>query len=190
MLSAEFRILAFLGGVFAFQGGLFAADSPITIQVRQNHHSFYIQATVKAKASPEAIWEVLTDYNEHARFVPGLTESRVLRRTDSGSIVAQKGWLKVLFARVNFAIEYETTEMPPVRLVSRVLRGNVKRMVSEYRLSADGSGTRIDYSGEVELEGWLQRLVAGFTLDNRAESQIAAILQEVRRRSNDSSSSI
>jgi len=56
-------------------------------------------------------------------------------------------------------------------------------MVSEYRLSADGNGTRIDYSGEVELEGWLQRLVAGFTLSHRAESQIAALLREARRRS-------
>ncbi len=190
MIYAKCRILAILIGVFAFQGNLFAADSPITIQIRQHHHSFFIQATVKAEASPEAVWEVLTDYNEQAQFVPGVTESRVLQRTDSGSIVAQKGWLKVLFARVNFDIEYETTEMPPVRLVSRVLRGNVKRMDSEYRLSADGSGTRIDFSGELELEGWLQRMVAGFTLGNRAESQIAAILHEARRRSINSGSSI
>lgn len=90
--------------------------------------------------------------------------------------------MNVLFLRFDFDVEYVTQEFPLRLLTSRVIKGSVKRMTSEYRLSPSASGTRLDYAGEVEPEGWLPPLIGSLVMRRKVEAQIGAMVQEIERR--------
>jgi len=182
MKRRGFLGLSVLLGVLAFGPRRAVAETPIAVEAQRHGGTLRMRATVLVDATPEAVWDVLTDYEGQLRFVPGLAESRVISRDTTGSVVVQKGWVEVLFIRFHFEVEYATRELPPRLLTSRVTRGSVKRMISEYRLLPDSSGTRLDYAGEVEPEGWLPPLIGPLVIRREAEAQIGAVVQEVKRR--------
>jgi carbon monoxide dehydrogenase subunit G len=158
------------------------AAAPVSVRVQRDGGVVRLQATVFLDAAPEAVWAVLTDYGGQASFVPGLTESRVISRDSEGSTVVQKGRVKALFLRFGYDIEYTTREVPPRLLTSTVTRGSVKRMHSEYRLSPETGGTRLDYVGEVEPEGWLVPLIGPWVVRTQVEKQLEAVAREIERR--------
>lgn len=176
-------------GVLAITPCPAMAEPPISVEAQNFGAAIRLSATVLMDdVSPGEVWDVLTDYEGQLHFVPGLAESRVISRNSSGSVVVQKGWIEVLFLRFNFEVEYVTHEKPPRLLTSRVKRGNVKRMTGEYRLSkfTNGrhNGTRLDYVGEVEPEGWLPPLLGPMVMRSKVKAQIGAMVQEIERRKN------
>ena len=102
MKPAVYRILLLLFGIAAPHGNLLALETEVDVKVNRNHETFYILAAVHSDAPPETVWQVLTDYEGQTRYVPGLVESKVLERTEKGSIVEQKGWTELLFFRIGF----------------------------------------------------------------------------------------
>jgi carbon monoxide dehydrogenase subunit G len=158
------------------------AAPTIVVRAARDGGMVRLWATMRVDAAPEKVWDVLTDYEGQPRFVPGMTESRVITRNATGSVVALKGWMELLILRFDFDIMYSTRELPPHLLTSRVIRGNVKNMRSEYRLSPYDGGTRLDYVGEVEPEGWLPPLIGPFVIRRQVESQLEAMAQEIERR--------
>ena len=180
-INVEVLFLLVLMGMLSV-GSSAVADTPMAIEVHREGETLRMHATVVIDAPPETVWEVLTDYEGQLHFVPGLSESRVIARNQSGSVVVQKGWVEVLFIRFYFEVEYATHELPPRQLTSRVIRGSVKRMKSKYRLLPDISGTRLDYVGEVAPGGWLPPVIGPLVIRRKAEAQIGAIVQEIEHR--------
>ena len=158
------------------------AGPTIAVSAQREGGMVRLWATMQVDAMPQTVWDVLTDYESQPRFVPGLTESRVISRDAAGSVVAQKGWLEVLFLRFDLDILYSTRELPPYLLTSRVIRGKVKTMRNEYRLSPSDGGTRLDYVGYLEPEGWLQPLIKPSVIRRQVASQLEAMAQEIERR--------
>lgn len=182
MRRSEVLGLSVLIGALALGSPPAPAQTPIVVEVQRDGGTWRMQATVLIDAAPEVVWGVLTDYEGQLRFVRGLTESRVVSRDSTGSIVVQKGSVEVMFIRFRFETEFETRELPPRLLTSHVIRGSVKRMISEYRLSPDSSGTRLDYAGEVEPGGWLAQFFGPLVIRREVEAQIGAMVQEIMRR--------
>ena len=158
------------------------AEPTILVRAERDGGTVRLWASLQVDAAPVKVWDVLTDYERQPRFVPGMTESRVITRTATGSVVALKGWMDLLFLHYDFDIVYSTRELRPHLLTSRVIRGNVKNMLSEYRLSPFDGGTRLDYIGEVEPEGWLPPLIGQFAVRRQVESQLQAMAHEIERR--------
>lgn len=158
------------------------AAPTIVVKAERDGGMVRLRATMQVDAAPVKVWDVLTDYESQPRFVPGMTESRVITRDATGSVVALKGWMELLFLHYDFDITYSTRELKPRLLISHVIRGNVKNMHSEYRLSPYDGGTRLDYSGEVEPEGWLPAIIGPFVIRRQVESQLEAMAQEIERR--------
>jgi len=158
------------------------AEPTILVRAERDGGTVRLWASLQVDAAPVEVWDVLTDYQRQPRFVPSMTESRVITRNATGSVVALKGWMDLLFLHYDIDIVYSTREMRPYLLTSRVIRGNVKRMLSEYRLSSFDGGTRLDYIGEVEPEGWLAPLVGQFAIRRQVESQLQAMAHEIERR--------
>jgi carbon monoxide dehydrogenase subunit G len=158
------------------------ASPPIAVTARRDGGMVRLWATLRVNAVPEAVWEVLTDYEHQPQFVPGLTESRVISHDAAGSTVVQKGWFRVLFLRFNVDIQYITRETPPSLLTSRVIRGNVGSLRSEYRISPYDSGARLDYVGEVETQGWLPPGIGPYVIRRQVEEQLGAFVHEIERR--------
>lgn len=158
------------------------AASTIVVRAERDGGMVRLWATMQVDAVPLKVWDVLTDYEGQPRYMPGMTESRVITSNATGSVVALKGWMELLFLRFKFDIIYSTRELQPYLLTSRVIRGNVKDMRNEYRLTPYGGGTRLDYIGEVELEGWLPSVIGPFVIRRQVESSLESMAQEIERR--------
>ncbi len=141
-----------------------------------------LQASVWFAAPPAVVWAVLTDYKGQARFVPGISRSDVLSRDSAGSVVRQRGSVRVLFFSIPFDVEYATVEQPPTVLTARLVRGSVRRMESTYRLRPEGGGTRLEYAEEVEASGWLPPLIGPAIMRRQVERELEAIRKEIERR--------
>ena len=158
------------------------AAPTIVVKAERDGGMVRLRATMQVDAVPLEVWDVLTDYEGQPGYMPGMTESRVITRNATGSVVALKGWMELLFLRFNFDIIYATRELQPHLLTSRVIRGNVKAMRNEYRLTPNDGGTRLDYIGEVEPEGWLPSVIGPFVIRRQVESSLESMAQEIERR--------
>jgi carbon monoxide dehydrogenase subunit G len=167
-----------LGGIVV---SVVAAPNMV-VDIQRDGGTVRLQATAEASATPASVWAVLTDFEGQLRFIPGLTESRVVAHKTDGRVVVQKGSVTLLFLRFDFEVEYVTQEVPPRVLTSRVIRGSVKRMSSEYRLSLTPTGTRLDYAGDVELDGWVPPVIGPLLMRRELEIRIDAFLREIERR--------
>jgi carbon monoxide dehydrogenase subunit G len=141
-----------------------------------------LRASVWFAAPPAVVWSVLTDYEGQARFVPGISRSEVLSRDSTGSVVRQRGSVRMLFFSIPFDVEYATIEQPLTVLSARLVRGSVRRMESTYRLRPDSGGTRLEYDEEVEASGWLPPLISQAIVRRQVERELAAIRNEIERR--------
>ncbi|PKL41300.1 MAG: hypothetical protein CVV44_01305 [Spirochaetae bacterium HGW-Spirochaetae-1] len=54
-------------------------------------------------ASPEIVWEMLTDFDHHAEFVPNVIKSRVIKTMGASSIIDKE--VKFAFKRVSMVLE-------------------------------------------------------------------------------------
>lgn len=128
-------------------------------------------------------WEVLTDFDRMADFVPNVESSRYVSREGNNALVAQRG--KLDFGP--FTIRYESErriEMRPAEgvILARAVGGTTKYMQSEMRLLADARGTELNYRVEMIPDRWIPSGIGvGFMRHELAE-QFSAIAREMVRR--------
>lgn len=70
------------------------------------------------------VWQVLTDYDHLAEFVPNLVESRFLGSENGRKLVRQVGSQKVLFARFSAAVVLAIEEIFPHQLRFQEIEGD------------------------------------------------------------------
>ncbi|HIK21002.1 MAG TPA: cyclase [Synechococcus sp. M44_DOE_062] len=75
-----------------------------------------LQGSVWIPAERQRVWQVLTDYDHLAEFVPNLVESRVIGRENGCTLVRQVGSQKVLFAQFSAAVVLAIEEIFPQQL--------------------------------------------------------------------------
>ena len=128
-------------------------------------------------------WEVLTDFDRMADFVPNVESSRFLTREGNSALVAQRG--KLDFGP--FTIRYESERRIEMRaaeglILARAVGGTTKYMQSEMRLLADARGTELNYRVEMIPDRWIPSSIGvGFMRHELAE-QFSAIAREMVRR--------
>jgi len=73
-----------------------AAADDLWVDVDRSGTRFAVQATATVAAPVAVVWEVLTDYDNLASFIPGLSVSAVNRRSGNRLQVEQKGEARFL----------------------------------------------------------------------------------------------
>lgn len=135
-------------------------------------------------AAPMALaWEVLTDFEHMAAFVPNLEQSEVLIREPGGLRVRQRGRLDF----GPFAMRFESQRQVELRpregiIRSRAIGGSTRHMQSEMRLLAVPDGTRLDYSLEMIPDRWIPSSLGLNFLRHELAEQFTAIAGEMLRR--------
>src|SRR5438445_13820847 len=132
---------------FALATGLVHA-APGAIEARIERQGEYI--TVKASALMQVdariAWEVLSDYDNLAQFIPDMKSSRVVSRSGNRVQVEQKGEFGFFFYRQPVDVTLEVLEQPQRRIVARRIAGNIREMETRYELGPLAAGARFDYS--------------------------------------------
>jgi carbon monoxide dehydrogenase subunit G len=105
-----------------------------------------VQANVSIEASAEVVWEVLTDYEHLAGFIPNMRSSRIVSVPGGPLLVEQKGETSFLGYRFPLEIVFEIESVPLKEVKFRAVSGNLQPMEGSYRLEAFGKATRLSYA--------------------------------------------
>ena len=79
---------------------------------RQGDH-IVIEASAELQADVRIVWQVLSDYDRLAEFIPNLKVSRVLSRTADGVVLEQQGEYAFLFFSQPIDVRLLIIELPP-----------------------------------------------------------------------------
>lgn len=167
----------------ALSGTLLAADEALTrFAISRQDDEFLIEGVLSVAVPPKVAWAVLVDYDHMHEFVPNMHESRVLSRDGVRLRVVQKGVMPLGPFRFPYDVERDVHLQPETVVVSRGVRGNMRKVELLTELEAHGEGVRIHHRAVIVPDFWVPPLLGPRLLRSRAEAQFDALAAEMRRR--------
>jgi ribosome-associated toxin RatA of RatAB toxin-antitoxin module len=138
--------------------------------------------SVEVEATPALTFEVLTDYDRMAAFLPGMLASRVISRDANTAVVEQTADEGMLFFSQRVTARLAVEELPPLRLTVKALSGSFKELTGNYVLTRRPGGTLIEYSARFIPDFHLPRVVGKFAVQQSLERHLDGLAAEIRRR--------
>jgi len=164
--------------------GLVRAAAAEAIETRIERQGEYI--TVKASALMQVdariAWEVLSDYDNLARFIPDMKSSRAVSRDGNRVLVEQKGEFGFFFYRQPVDVILEVVEEPRRRIDARRISGNIRDLETHYDLKASDAGVELDYAGRFIPDFSVPPLFGMPMVRRIVERRFRAMVEEIVRR--------
>jgi len=159
-----------------------AALHDIDVKVEISDGEVHVDVSFLVQATPAEVWAVITDYDRATEFISDLHFSQIVSRSDDIIQVMQKGTVRV----GPFAFPVETLRelqlTRPVEVRSRLINGNMKKLVTTTRLAAEGTGTRIVHKAESVPEFWLPPFIAKLFITHETRDKFQQLRNEIVRR--------
>jgi ribosome-associated toxin RatA of RatAB toxin-antitoxin module len=149
MSATPTRFCAALCFALAVAQGLVraAAGPAIETQIERQGEYITVNASALMQVDARIAWEVLSDYDHLARFIPDMKSSRVVSRDGNRVRVEQKGDFGFFFYRQPVEVILEVVEEPRRRIDARRISGNIRDLETRYELDASDAGVKLDYVG-------------------------------------------
>jgi hypothetical protein len=154
----------------------------ISVAARRDGDAVVVDARAQLKADTHLAWDVLTGYDQYARFVPDLKSSEILLRSGNTAIVEQRGVAGFFLFRFPLEVRLAVTEWPYERVLAEAIAGNFKEMTGRYELGAEGDELRLTYSGRMVPAFGLPPLLGTAAVRIAVEKQFTALVREILRR--------
>ena len=167
--------------VSAGHGTGFAQE--VSIETTRQGDYIVIDASVDLQTDVRIVWQVLTDYDRLAQFIPDLKSSRVVERNAEGAVVEQLGEYSFLFFSQPIEVRLQVVETPPHRIVSRAIAGSFREMTGSYDLSPVSGGVRLRYAGRMQPKFDLPPFFGMVAARAASEKQFRGMVDEIIRRS-------
>ena len=167
----------------ALAPGLVRASAE-AIETRIERQGEYITVNASALMQVDAriAWEVLSDYDNLAQFIPDMKSSRVVSRDGGRVRVEQKGEFGFFFYRQPVDVTLEVLEQPPHRIDARRIAGNIRELETRYELGTSDAGVRFGYSGRFIPAFSLPPLIGMPIVRRIVERRFRALVEEIVRR--------
>ena len=164
--------------------GLVSAAAAVAIETRIERQGEYITVSASALMQVDAriAWEVLSDYEHLARFIPDMKSSRVVSRDGNRVLVEQKGEFGFFFYRQPVDVVLEVVEYPMRRMDARRISGNIRDLETRYDLKTSDAGVRLDYAGRFIPEFSVPPLFGLPMVRRVVERRFRAMVEEIARR--------
>ena len=166
------------------QQELAAGQVAVRISFDGNESRMRVSAAVRIKASPEAIWSVLTDCEHAASFIPGVKSCRRVKSAPDGTweVIEQESKYSWLMPSVTTVVQADYRR--PQRIDFRRLSGDLKDEDGTWLLETDhggpapGNTTLVEYELHVDPGFWIPRVLLRHSL----QSELPAALTALRNR--------
>jgi len=184
MSATLVRFRAALFFTLAVAPGLVRPAAAEAIETRIERQGEYITVSASALMQVDAriAWEVLSDYDNLARFIPDMTSSRAVSRSGNRVLVEQKGEFGFFFYRQPVDVLLEVLEVPPHRIDARRIAGNIRELETRYELGTSAAGVRFDYSGRFIPDFSVPPLIGMPIVRRIVERRFRAMVEEIVRR--------
>lgn len=152
------------------------------VVVTRTDEGFTVDVAIVVPVPISVAWAVITDFQHMAGFLPNLTASQVLERSQQGMRVRQKGSTR--FGPFRFDFEYlrDIQMTPESELRAHGVGGSFKRVDSITRLKTVEHGTRLEYHVEAQPDFWIPPLIGPLVLRDQTADQFSALVDEMIRR--------
>jgi len=157
-------------------------SEPVTVDARREGDAVIVEARALLHADLETAWNVLTDYDRYAEFIPDLKSSRTVSRSDGTAIVEQKGQVGFFLFRFPMEVTLSVTEDPPSGITSRAIAGTFREMTGSYKLVQEGDGLRFTYSGRMVPDFLLPPLIGTAAVRAAVKKQFGALVKQMQTR--------
>lgn len=154
----------------------------IAVAIHRDGEAYVVDVDFSVRATPQEVWDVMTDYDHMAQFISSVDMSRVVRRTNNSLEVAQTSHLK--FGLFDFKFDnVREIEFEPLREIrSKLVRGDMKASAFTTHFAAEGGTTRITNHGRFTPDRWIPPLIGTLVLEAETRKQFAEFRAEIVRR--------
>jgi hypothetical protein len=160
-----------------------AADSPIrSVDVTYDGDTYVLNAVMFAPVAQSIAWDVLTDFDHMARWVPNVTESKVLKREAMTVTIEQSGVAKYGAVSFPYTTERKIDLKPQAAINSVQTKGSLRSVVSTMVIEPEGKGTRLTYHLELVPSLLASVLLSKDFIAHEFGEQFGAIIAEMVRR--------
>ncbi|MCU0566437.1 MAG: SRPBCC family protein [Oculatellaceae cyanobacterium Prado106] len=106
-----------------------------------------ISARIQIPHPVDQVWQILTDYDHLADFIPNLAKSRKISHPKGGIRLEQVGTQSLLKFKFCARVVLDMVEQFPHQLDFQMVEGDFKKFFGSWQLqpSADGQGTDLRY---------------------------------------------
>lgn len=155
-----------------------------TIKLDAAWEGDFVSVSVNADLPVDAAtaWNVLTDYDHFARFIPGILASRIVSRSHNGMVVEHEGEFGFLFFRQPMHLVLDVVLEPPRRIFARSLSGDLRDMSSSYEIHEIPQALRLSYKARFLPAVSLPPFIGLAIVRHQMERQFAAMVKEIVRR--------
>ena len=184
-MSATATLIRFGTALFfalAVTPGLVRAAETIETRIEREGEYITVSASALMQVDARIAWEVLSDYDNLARFIPDMTSSRAVSRSGNRVRVEQKGEFGFFFYKQPVDVTLEVLEVPPHRIDARRIAGNIRELETRYELGTSAAGVRFDYSGRFIPDFSLPPLIGMPIVRRVVERRFRAMVEEIVRR--------
>lgn len=159
-----------------------ADDSDIDVHVRQNGNRIAVAVDLPVQATALETWNVMTDYDNMAKFVSNLEASRIVERNGNKLVVMQKG--KATRGVLSFSFENvrEIILTPPSEVRSHMISGDLEASEFTTRVIDHGDSSQIINHGEFIPKVWVPPIIGPAVIEAETRKQFAQLRTEIMRR--------
>ena len=159
-----------------------AQAAEIVVHATRNGDALEVVAVAEFEGDIARTWQVLTDYDRIAEYVPTMEVSRVISRERNRAVVEQKGEARVLFFSYPINVRLAVTEHPRERVESRAIAGNFREMRNAYTLEQRQGRVLLRYTGHLVPDFFIPPLIGTLALRRNVEETFRALVEEIERR--------
>lgn len=154
----------------------------ILVTVERKGEVVTVDASFTVPVKAQLAWEVLTDYENMAEFLPQLDSSKVLNRNGNRLRVSQNGRIFVGPIPLSFDYLRDVELTPYSRMRSVVIGGSLKSGEVITQLMPTGETTRIIYHSKAVPNIWIPLGISEAFIRNSVQEQLVNMRKEMERR--------
>ena len=139
-----------------------------------------IEAWIEGPGTLQEVWQLLTDYERLAEYMPNVDSSRVVSRTDS-SVWVRQVVTSQLIMPWTFIFTLEYVEVAPDQLCFRHVEGQLKSYEGCWKLTPRGERTVISYQARVHYRR-VPGFLAAYIVRRQLGQMMPSIVAELQRR--------
>ncbi len=160
-----------------------ATAQQISIETAAQGDAVTVTASAEMQVDPRTVWNVISDYDHLAEFIPEMRSSRAIRRDGDQVLVEQTGVFGFLFFHQHVEVKLAVVEFPLQRIVAHAIGGNLKEMDGRYELESLPAGTtRLSYFGRLVPDFPVPPIVGNIMVRRLLAKQFSAMVKEIVRR--------
>jgi carbon monoxide dehydrogenase subunit G len=157
-------------------------DQGLNVHTERDGDTLYVTVDMRVAVKPRRAWEVMTDFDRMAGFIPNLSSSKVVARNGNRLKVEQKGTYALGPWSFPFESIREVELSPYTKVSSHATSGSMKNMDSVTHFVADGQNTRVNYNATLVPSLSIPPLIGPSLINSEVREQFQGMRDEMVRR--------